>query len=86
MAIYVNSGVCSNGVTLSNDYMFVRSGGTAKKTKLDVKGSMTVEFGGVASITNVYNWGGLRVSGLASVTSVWQSGAMTVFSGGLPAR
>ena len=87
MGYEVSSGQVSSGITLTNDYMFVFSGGTAKETAVNEAGSMHLEEGASATDTTVNEAGSMSVAGVAHKTVLngsgyWSPGKMSVLDGG----
>lgn len=89
MGYDVTSGQTSSGISLSNDYMYVFSGGTADTTTVNTDGSMDIEHGGTAIRTVVNESGSMAVAGVANKTVVnggsgyWELGSMTILGGGV---
>ena len=46
MAYYIESGVTSTGITLSNNFMYISSGGVANSTSVNNWGGMEIFSGG----------------------------------------
>jgi len=88
MGYEVSSGQVSSGITLTNDYMYVLSGGTAKGTEVNEAGSMHLEGGASATDTTVNEAGSMSVAGSAYKTVLngsgyWMPGKMNVLDGGV---
>ena len=77
----VSSGVTSTGITLSNDSMFVSSGGVANNTTVNNYGSLTVYSCGTANSTTVNSKGSMTVFSDGNANSILVNKAGNVFVG-----
>ena len=87
---YVNDGESSTGLILTEDSLFITSGGTAINTTLSgvdehLHGFMLVDFGGSADKTTVNPNGQLNISAGAIVTQVKENGGCVNLSPGASA-
>ena len=84
MAYHISSGRTSSGINLSDDSMYISSGGMASKTIVRYWGSMYIENGGVANDTTIHPDGRMYISsgGTANRTTVNSDGRIYISSGG----
>jgi len=88
MGYEVSSGQVSSYISLTDDFMYVFSGGIANETTVNTAGIMYIEDGGTANDTIVNASGSMSVAGTANKTIVngsgyWKLGKVTVLNGGV---
>ncbi len=90
---HIYSGMVSSGLTLSNDYMYIYSSGTANYTTVNSGGNIYISSGGTANSTTVNSDGKMYISsgGTANNTTVngkvydyasYYTGDMYIYTGG----
>ena len=73
-AIYVSSGVSSNGIEFSQNNLYIKSGGTACDTVIGQLGKMYVSSGGSAHNTTVKEHGYMYISSGGTATAIKENG------------